>query len=78
MKYNFGSVELKIAVKRVKKVSKGGVLIEMDSKRDYEVLEMEFKTNDNLNNKVEMKKAEKQELKLIIYNVNEHLKNKKN
>lgn len=47
VKKNINPVELHAGIKRVKKISKGGVLMELDSQKDFEKLEIEINSNEN-------------------------------
>lgn len=69
VKKNINPIELNMGIKRVKKVNKGGLLMELDSQGDYEKLEMELQVNENLKDRLTVKKSEKTNPKMIIYNI---------
>lgn len=66
-------VNLGMGVKRVKKINKGGILLELDSNVVYDKLEVEILTNENLRENFTIKKATKLKPKIIICGVHEEL-----
>lgn len=74
VKRNVNPINLCMGVKRVKKISKGGVLMELTNDTDYNKLTMEIDSNDNLRENYIIKKAKKKiKPKVIIYDLEEEL-----
>lgn len=75
IKKELNPANINVGIKRIKKVSKGGLLLEVCSKDEYNVLENETTTNQGLADKYTIKKAKKMRPKVIIYNVSERYEN---
>lgn len=60
---------MKIGVRKVKKISKGNILLEVNSKEDVEKTNLEINTNEKLRELYIVKKGYKLIYKLILYNV---------
>lgn len=67
--------KLQVGIRRLKNISKGGILVDVNTKADYEKLETELNTNEVLKEKIKIRKAEKLKPRVIIYNVGENLEN---
>lgn len=48
-----------MGVRRVRKINKGGVLMELENKTDYDKLEIELISNENLRENFTIRKAAK-------------------
>lgn len=68
-------VDLKVGIKLNKKVSKGGVLMEVTSKEDCERLKLEIQKNEQLKYKYTIRKSEKLRPKIVIYGIDDKLEN---
>lgn len=75
VKRNVKPVNLGMEIKKVKKISKGGVLMELSSNSDYDKLAVEINTNDNLRVNYTIRKAAKLNPKIIIYDLPVELEN---
>lgn len=73
VKKNINLVDLGVGIKRVKKISKGGVLMEVNSIKDFKKLELEVNTNELLRENFTIKKGAKLKPKIIIYGINEDI-----
>lgn len=73
VKRNINLVNLGMGIKRVKKINKGGILMELDNNVDYDKLEVEILTNENLRENYTIKKTTKLKPKIIVYDVHDEL-----
>lgn len=62
---------LKVGVKRTKKISKGSLLIEVNSKEVLQLIENEVAVNNALKDNYIFKKADKMKPKVIVFGVEE-------
>ncbi|XP_035216029.1 uncharacterized protein LOC118189516 [Stegodyphus dumicola] len=69
--------KLKVGIKNVKKISKGGVLIETTKKEDLKIIEEAIKENRKLKDSVDTRKPQKLNPRIIIYNVKEDITKEK-
>ncbi|XP_035216334.1 uncharacterized protein LOC118189773 [Stegodyphus dumicola] len=65
--------QIKVGIKAVKKVNKGGVLIQVNEKEELELLEEAIRENKKLKDIVETKRPQKIKPKIIIYNVDKDI-----
>lgn len=75
IKKTIDPVDLKIGVKRLKKVSRGGVLIEVPTQDEYDKLELEVQSNLVLKDKFKIRKAEKIKPEIIVYGLDDTIPN---
>lgn len=73
VKKNINPFNLNMGVKRVRKINKGGALMELANVTDYDKLEIEILSNENLRENFTIKKAAKLKPKVIIYDVSGEL-----
>lgn len=59
------SVNLQVGIRRIKKISKGGILLEVSQESDIAILEVEVNSNKALKEKYRIKKGEK--MRPILY-----------
>lgn len=67
---NINPINLGLGIKRVKKSRKGGVLMEVTSQADFDKLQLEVNSNENLRENYTISKGTKLKPKIIIYDVN--------
>lgn len=66
-------VNLGMGIRRVRKIKKGGVLMELENKMDYDKLEIELISNENLGENYTIRKAAKLIPRIIIYDISDEL-----
>lgn len=72
------SALLKVAIRRLRKVSKGSILMEVNTKEKFKKkLEKELNANEKLKGKFSIKKLDKIRPKILIYGTNEKANDKK-
>ncbi|GBM12199.1 hypothetical protein AVEN_21007-1 [Araneus ventricosus] len=67
--------KLKLGIKDVRKLKKGGLVIHCDTKRDVDILKTEFETNESLKKDYAFKQMPRLNPKIILYGIEEHLTN---
>lgn len=73
IKKNINPAKIEVGVRRVKKLNKGVLLMELNSDPEFEKLKYELITNENLKENYTTRKAEKINPKIIIYNLSEFI-----
>lgn len=62
VKLNINAINLGLGIKHVRKINKGGILMEVSNEADYEKLQLELNNNDNLKENYTIRKGAKLKL----------------
>lgn len=72
-KTDIDPTNLGLGIKRVRKINKGGILLQVANQADFDKLEVEMNTNEKLKENYTIRKGSKLRPRLIIYDVNPDL-----